>query len=88
MEFHSAGGDTDTVEALANVRNVTAATLVCKRGTAGATAFKGPVLSAFWGYRQLPPSSFGIIQISFLVERPKRIVGNLPDMTVRVGEIS
>ena len=42
-EFHIAGGATDTREALANVREVTEATLVCKRGAAGATAFEGPI---------------------------------------------
>ena len=42
-EFHIAGGSSDTVEALANVRNVSEATLVCKRGAAGATAFEGPI---------------------------------------------
>ena len=42
-EFHIAGGASGTVEALANVRNVSEATLVCKRGAAGATAFEGPV---------------------------------------------
>jgi len=42
-EFHIAGGSSDTVEALANVRKVSEATLVCKRGAAGATAFEGPI---------------------------------------------
>ena len=42
-EFHIAGGATDTREALANVRAVTGAALVCKRGAAGATAFEGPI---------------------------------------------
>ena len=42
-EFHIAGGATDTREALANVREVTEATLVCKWGAAGATAFEGPI---------------------------------------------
>ena len=42
-EFHIAGGTADTVEALANVRKVSEATLVCKRGAAGATAFEGPI---------------------------------------------
>ncbi|ASP35895.1 5-dehydro-2-deoxygluconokinase [Labrenzia sp. VG12] len=39
-EFHIAGGSTDTVEALRNVRNVSKATLVCKRGPMGAVAFE------------------------------------------------
>ncbi len=42
-EFHIAGGASDTVEALANVRKVSEAALVCKRGAAGATAFEGPI---------------------------------------------
>ena len=42
-EFHIAGGAPDTVAALARVRQVSEATLVCKRGAAGATAFEGPI---------------------------------------------
>ena len=42
-EFHVAGGTSDTTEALANVRNVSEAALVCKRGAVGATAFEGPI---------------------------------------------
>lgn len=42
-EFHIAGGSTDTVAALRAVRALTAATLVCKRGAAGAVAFAGAV---------------------------------------------
>ncbi|MCY4438957.1 MAG: 5-dehydro-2-deoxygluconokinase, partial [Deltaproteobacteria bacterium] len=42
-EFHIAGGASDTVEALANVREMSEAALVCKRGAAGATAFEGPI---------------------------------------------
>ena len=42
-EFHIAGGASGTVEALANVRKVSEATLVCKRGAAGATAFEGQI---------------------------------------------
>ena len=38
-EFHIAGGSTNTIEALRAVRGVSAATLVCKRGAAGAVAF-------------------------------------------------
>jgi 5-dehydro-2-deoxygluconokinase len=38
-EFHIAGGSTNTVAALRNVRRLSAATLVCKRGAAGAAAF-------------------------------------------------
>ena len=42
-EFHIAGGASDTIEALVNVRDVSEAALVCKRGAAGATAFEGPI---------------------------------------------
>jgi 5-dehydro-2-deoxygluconokinase len=42
-EFHIAGGTSDTVAALRAVREVSDATLVCKRGAAGAVAFTGPV---------------------------------------------
>lgn len=42
-EFHIAGGTTDTLAALRAVRAVTGATLVCKRGAAGAVAFVGAV---------------------------------------------
>ncbi|WP_424929404.1 bifunctional 5-dehydro-2-deoxygluconokinase/5-dehydro-2-deoxyphosphogluconate aldolase [Amaricoccus tamworthensis] len=42
-EFHIAGGSTDTIAALRAVRAVSGATLVCKRGAAGAVAFEGDV---------------------------------------------
>ncbi|WP_415715442.1 bifunctional 5-dehydro-2-deoxygluconokinase/5-dehydro-2-deoxyphosphogluconate aldolase [Roseibium sp.] len=42
-EFHIAGGTTDTVQALWNVRKVSGATLVCKRGPMGASAFVGDI---------------------------------------------
>ncbi|MEZ5724445.1 MAG: 5-dehydro-2-deoxygluconokinase [Paracoccaceae bacterium] len=42
-EFHIAGGSTDTVQALRNVRAVSGATLVCKRGAKGAVAFEGAI---------------------------------------------
>ena len=42
-EFHIAGGSTDTIEALSNVRALTKATLVCKRGPMGAAAFDGDI---------------------------------------------
>lgn len=42
-EFHIAGGTTDTIAALRAVRAVTDATLVCKRGAAGAVAFDGDI---------------------------------------------
>lgn len=38
-EFHIAGGTTDTIQALRNVRSVSEAVLVCKRGPMGASAF-------------------------------------------------
>jgi len=42
-EFHIAGGSTDTLAALRAVRAVTGATLVCKRGPMGASAFVGDI---------------------------------------------
>ncbi len=42
-EFHIAGGTTDTIAALRAVRAVCDATLVCKRGPMGASAFTGDV---------------------------------------------
>ena len=42
-EFHIAGGSTDTIEALRNVRKVSSAILVCKRGPMGAVAFVGEI---------------------------------------------
>ena len=42
-EFHIAGGTTDTIDALRAVRAVSDATLVCKRGAAGAVAFTGDI---------------------------------------------
>jgi len=42
-EFHIAGGSTNTIEALRAVRAVSGATLVCKRGAAGAVAFTGAI---------------------------------------------
>ena len=42
-EFHVAGGSTDTLAALRAVREVSGATLVCKRGAKGAVAIVGEV---------------------------------------------
>jgi 5-dehydro-2-deoxygluconokinase len=42
-EFHIAGGTTDTIAALHAVRALTPATLVCKRGPMGASAFTGAI---------------------------------------------
>ncbi|MBT9386824.1 5-dehydro-2-deoxygluconokinase [Pseudooceanicola sp. CBS1P-1] len=42
-EFHIAGGSTDTMEALCNVRKVSDAVLVCKRGPMGAVAIEGEI---------------------------------------------
>ncbi|SEQ10095.1 5-dehydro-2-deoxygluconokinase [Devosia sp. YR412] len=42
-EFHIAGGSTDTIAALRAVRKCSPATLVCKRGAAGAVAFTGDI---------------------------------------------
>lgn len=40
-EFHIAGGSTDTLTALKNVRKFTQAVLVCKRGALGCSVFEG-----------------------------------------------
>lgn len=42
-EFHIAGGSTDTLEALRDVRAASDATLVCKRGELGAVAFQADI---------------------------------------------
>jgi 5-dehydro-2-deoxygluconokinase len=42
-EFHIAGGSTETLEALRAVRSVSGATLICKRGAAGAVAFEAAI---------------------------------------------
>ncbi|UYG00263.1 bifunctional 5-dehydro-2-deoxygluconokinase/5-dehydro-2-deoxyphosphogluconate aldolase [Halomonas sp. GD1P12] len=42
-EFHIAGGTTDTLEALRNVRHISAATLVCKLGPLGCVVFEGDI---------------------------------------------
>ncbi len=42
-EFHIAGGSTDTLTALRNVRRVSRATLVCKRGARGCSVFEGDI---------------------------------------------
>ena len=42
-EFHIAGGSTNTIEALRAVRGVSDASMVCKRGAAGAVAFTGDI---------------------------------------------
>ncbi|MCJ8518627.1 5-dehydro-2-deoxygluconokinase [Pseudorhizobium tarimense] len=53
-EFHIAGGSTDTVEALRNVRKVSSATLVCKRGPMGAVAFVAEIGGTLDGGRSGP----------------------------------
>ena len=42
-EFHIAGGSTDTLTALKNVRQASQATLVCKRGPLGCVVFEGDI---------------------------------------------
>lgn len=46
-EFHIAGGSTDTLTALKNVRCATNATLVCKRGPVGCVMLEGDVPSSW-----------------------------------------
>jgi 5-dehydro-2-deoxygluconokinase len=53
-EFHILGGSTDTLEALAAVRALTPALLVCKRGALGCVAFDGAVPSRFEDGIQAP----------------------------------
>ncbi len=48
-EFHIAGGSTDTMKALRAVREVSGATLICKRGADGAAAFEGEIPDRFEG---------------------------------------
>ena len=45
-EFQIAGGDTDTLAALKNVRGITKAILVCKRGDQGAVVFTDAIPDA------------------------------------------
>lgn len=42
-EFHIAGGSTDTLTALKNVRKFSHAVLVCKRGASGCSVFEGEI---------------------------------------------
>ncbi|MBS0847818.1 5-dehydro-2-deoxygluconokinase [Citrobacter sp. JGM124] len=42
-EFHISGGSTDTLQALRRVRELTPATLVCKRGALGCSVFTGEI---------------------------------------------
>lgn len=51
-EFHIAGGSTNTLEALRRVRELTTATLVCKRGAQGCSVFEGQI-AADWSQIKL-----------------------------------
>ncbi|NBH75181.1 bifunctional 5-dehydro-2-deoxygluconokinase/5-dehydro-2-deoxyphosphogluconate aldolase [Rodentibacter pneumotropicus] len=42
-EFHIAGGSTDTLTALKNIRQLCDAVLVCKRGASGCSVFEGKI---------------------------------------------
>lgn len=46
-EFHIAGGSTDTLTALKNVRQVSKATLVCKRGSLGCAVFEDQIAESW-----------------------------------------
>lgn len=46
-EFHIAGGSTDTLEALRQVRKQTSATLVCKRGALGCSVFENEIAGSW-----------------------------------------
>lgn len=45
-EIHIAGGSTDTLEALRNIREISAATIVAKRGPIGCTVFEDEIPAA------------------------------------------
>lgn len=63
-EFHIAGGSTDTLAALRAVRAVSDATLVCKRGPMGASAFAGAIpasLDAGEGGPGFPVEVFNVL---------------------------
>ncbi|KAA9008106.1 bifunctional 5-dehydro-2-deoxygluconokinase/5-dehydro-2-deoxyphosphogluconate aldolase [Histidinibacterium aquaticum] len=63
-EFHIAGGTTDTVEALRAVRAVSNATLICKRGPMGATAFESEIpesLEEGWTGPGFPVEVFNVL---------------------------
>ena len=53
-EFHIAGGDRDTRGALASVRALTPAVLVCKRGARGASVIAGAVPASLGGVLSVP----------------------------------
>ncbi len=42
-EFHIAGGTTDTIQALKNIRKISNAELVCKRGSLGCSVYSGAI---------------------------------------------
>lgn len=42
-ELHIAGGTEDTLQALRNIRTISSALIVCKRGPMGCVAFPGPI---------------------------------------------
>ncbi len=54
-EFHIAGGSTDTLTALRQVRQITSATLICKRGPLGCVVFERDIPQC-WEDIKLQPS--------------------------------
>lgn len=62
-EFHVAGGSTDTLAALRAVRNVSAATLVLKRGPFGATVFDGAIPGALDGGVTVPGVTVDVMNV-------------------------
>jgi 5-dehydro-2-deoxygluconokinase len=62
-EFHIAGGSTRTLEAMRAVRAVSEATLVCKRGAAGAAAFTGAIPDSLSGGRVGPGFAVDVFNV-------------------------
>ena len=62
-EFHIAGGTTDTIAALAAVRAVSQATLVCKRGAQGASAFPSVIPDSLDGGQTGPGFAIEVFNV-------------------------
>lgn len=62
-EFHIAGGSTDTVHALRQVRAVSDAVLVCKRGAKGAVAFEGAIPDSLDGGQAGPGFPIAVFNV-------------------------
>ncbi len=62
-EFHIAGGSTDTIAALSAVRAVSQATLVCKRGAQGASAFTAAIPDSLDGGQTGPGFAIEVFNV-------------------------